>query len=112
MHRGRRRLRGGRYLLDRGERRPRQRRRYLHLQVQANSASVWLIPARGGPTSQAVDENAYSDQATSGTTYRWDATSQQYIYNWSTKGAATGYYYRISVQLDDGETYTVNVGLR
>ncbi len=39
-----------------------------------------------------VDENVCSDVASSGGTYRWDAVSQQYIYNWNTKGVATGYY--------------------
>jgi hypothetical protein len=54
----------------------------------------------------------YSDPATSGGTYRWDSTAQQYIYNWSTKGSTIGYYYRIGVILDDGQTYTVDIGLR
>ena len=36
----------------------------------------------------------------------------QYIYNWSTKGLAAGFYYRIGVRLDDGATYTVNIGLK
>jgi hypothetical protein len=34
------------------------------------------------------------------------------MYNWSTKNLPAGYYYRIGVRLDDGTTYTVNVGLR
>ena len=80
--------------------------------VQANSLPQWLTPAKGSATSAPVDESVYSDPATSGTAYRWDATSQQYIYNWSTKGSSAGFYYRIGVTLDDGQTYYVNIGLR
>jgi hypothetical protein len=80
--------------------------------VQANTAPQWLSPSKGGPTTAGVDENLYSDSASSGTAYRYDSTAQQYIYNWSTKGSAVGFYYRVGVTLDDGQTYYVNVGLR
>jgi hypothetical protein len=80
--------------------------------VQASSLPAWLTPAKGSVTTAPVDETTYSDPATNGTTYRWDATSQQYIYNWSTKGSTAGYYYRIGVTLDDGQTYYVFIGLR
>ncbi|MDX6295697.1 MAG: hypothetical protein QOH50_4772, partial [Kribbellaceae bacterium] len=46
--------------------------------------------------------------ADSGSTYRSDG--QQYIYNWKT--GTGGYYYRIGVTLDDGQSYYVNIGLR
>jgi hypothetical protein len=80
--------------------------------VQAGSLPQWLTPVKGSATSATVDESNYSDPATSGSTFRWDSTSQLYIYNWSTKGFTTGYYWRIGVTLDDGQTYYVNVGLR
>jgi hypothetical protein len=60
----------------------------------------------------AVDENVYSEPGTSGSTYRWDSTAQQYIYNWGTTKAQTGNYWRIGVKFDDGQTYYVNIGLR
>ena len=44
--------------------------------------------------------------------FRYDAASGQYVFNWSTKGLTPGYYYRIGVKLDDGQTYYVNIGLR
>jgi hypothetical protein len=47
----------------------------------------------------------YTDSATSGSPYRWDSTAQQYLSNWNTKGSTTGYFYRIGVTLDDGQTY-------
>ena len=58
-----------------------------------------------------VDETAYPVSADSGTTFRWDATERQYIYNWKT-GKTGGNYWRIGVALDDGQTYFVNIGLR
>jgi hypothetical protein len=61
--------------------------------------------------SASIDESTYSDPATSGSTFRWDSTSQQYIYNWSTKGLAAGYWYRLSAKLEDGILYTVTVGV-
>jgi hypothetical protein len=80
--------------------------------VQAASLPQWLTPVKGSVMTAPVDESVYSDPATNGTTYRWDSTAQQYIYNWSTKNLAVGYYYRIGVTLDDGQTYYVNIGLR
>lgn len=79
--------------------------------VQGGTAS-WLTPAKGSSTTASVDEILYSDPATTGGTYRWDTTAQQYIYNWGTKGNATGFYYRIGVKLDDGQTYFASIGLR
>jgi hypothetical protein len=60
----------------------------------------------------SVDESVYSIAGTSGNTYKWDSTSQQYIYNWSTKGLASGYWYKIYTKLDDGNTYSVTIGLK
>jgi hypothetical protein len=80
--------------------------------VQANSLPQWLNPAKGSPTTASVDEIVYSDPATAGGTYKWDSTAQQYAYNWSTKGSTVGYFYRVGVTLDDGQTYYVNLGLR
>ena len=79
---------------------------------QSVTAPIWLTPAKGSPTTAAIDEIAYSLAANAGSQYRWDAAAQQYIYNWSTKGLSSGYYYRIGVTLDDGQTYYVNIGLR
>jgi hypothetical protein len=78
--------------------------------VQANSAPTWLVPAKGTATTATVDETIYALPADSTSTFRWDGT--QYHFNWGTSGAARGYYHRIGVKLDDGQTYTVNIGLR
>jgi hypothetical protein len=76
--------------------------------VLANTAPVWLAPVKGAPMSMPVDESLYASSADSGSTYRLD--NLQYIYNWKTSGP--GFYYRIGVTLDDGQSYYVNIGLR
>ncbi|MES2315133.1 MAG: PxKF domain-containing protein [Patescibacteria group bacterium] len=78
--------------------------------TQATTTPIWLTPLQGSKMSAAVDESVYSDAATSGNTFKWDGS--QYIYNWSTKGLIPGYWYKISVKLDDGNTYSVTVGLK
>ncbi len=80
--------------------------------VQASSSPVWLAPRRLSSMLAVVDEPVYSDFATSGNVFKWDPTSNQYIYNWSTKGLATGYWYKLFVKLDDGNVNSVVVGLR
>jgi hypothetical protein len=80
--------------------------------VQSNNIPVWVTPVKGSSTSAAVDESAYSDPATAGGSYRWDASGLQYIYNWGTAKSNANYYWRIGVTLDDGQTYYVNIGLR
>jgi hypothetical protein len=76
--------------------------------VLANTAPVWPTPAKGAAMGMPVDESLYAAPADSGNTYRLD--NQQYIYNWKTSGG--GFYYRIGVTLDDGQSYYVNIGLR
>jgi hypothetical protein len=79
--------------------------------VQSAAAPVWLAPVKGGAMSLPVDETAQTVTADSGSTFRYDATAQQYIYNWKTPSTG-GSYYQIGVKLDDGQTYYVNIGLR
>ena len=78
--------------------------------VQATTAPVWLTPVKGGAMSIPVDETVQTVSADSGSTYRYDSTAQQYIYNWKT--GTSGNYWQIGVRLDDGQTYFVNIGLR
>lgn len=79
--------------------------------VQPTAAPVWLTPVKGSATSAPVDESVYSATADSGSAFRYDATAQQYIYNWKT-GNSGGNYWRIGVRLDDGQVHYVNIGLR
>jgi hypothetical protein len=78
--------------------------------VQAGTAPIWLTPVKGSAMSAPVDESVYTASADSGSTYRYDATAQQYVYNWKT--GTGGNYWRIGVKFDDGQTYYVNIGLR
>ena len=80
--------------------------------LQSTSAPLWLTPQQLSPLSTTVSELLYTDSATTGSTFRFDTASQQYIYNWSTKGLTTGYWYRLSAQLDDGTILSVVVGIR
>jgi hypothetical protein len=78
--------------------------------VQANSAPVWLTPAKGNLMTAPVVESAFTAAGDTGTTFRW--SDQQYIYNWNTSSTQAPYYWRIGVQLDDGQTYSTYIGLR
>ena len=80
--------------------------------TQATSAPIWLTPQEGSTMNASVDESVYGDLGTSGTDFKWDGNSKQYSYNWSTKGLASGYWYKISIKLDDGYIYSVTIGLR
>jgi hypothetical protein len=80
--------------------------------VQPATAPQWLATQKGSATTQTVDESVFSDPATSGSTYRWDSTAQQYIYNWGTKRVTAGFYYKIGVKFDDGQTYYTYISLR
>ena len=77
--------------------------------VQAATAPVWLTPVKGSADDRAGRrDRSTPTSADSGSTYKWDATAQQYIYNWKT--GTGGNYCRIGVTLDDGQTYYVNIG--
>lgn len=78
--------------------------------IQSVTAPRWLTPVKGSAMSAPVDESVYSASPDSGSTYRYDATAQQYIYNWKT--GSGGNYWRIGVTLDDGQSYYINIGLR
>ncbi|GAB3763044.1 hypothetical protein FB382_001317 [Nocardioides ginsengisegetis] len=78
--------------------------------VRTAAAPQWLTPVKGGPTSAAVNEGAYTTTGTVGSTYTWDGS--QYQYNWKTEKTQAGSYWRVGVALDDGQTYYVNIGLR
>ncbi len=80
--------------------------------VQSAALPQWVNPKQGSLTTLGVDEVVYTDPSTSGTTYRWDSTAQQHIYNWGTKGVKVSYFWKIGVILDDGNSYLVDVALR
>jgi hypothetical protein len=80
--------------------------------IQAKTLPLWLTPQKLSAMNASVDESSYTDSGTSGSTFKWDSVSKQYIYNWNTKGFMTGYWYRLYAKLDDGTIQGVIVGLR
>ncbi|MET4637106.1 PxKF domain-containing protein [Mycetocola sp. 2940] len=78
--------------------------------VSSTVAPTWLTPVKGSAMTAAVDESVYAVSADSGSVFRFDAASAQYIYNWKT--GTGGNYWRVGVKLDDSQTYYVNIGLR
>ena len=58
-----------------------------------------------------VIEGVSTSAATDGNLFRYDPTSQGYIFNWSTKGLTDGTY-EIYIDFPDGVRYYVEVGLR
>ena len=59
----------------------------------------------------AVNEVISTAASTTDNLFRYDATANQYIYNLSTKNLSEGKY-KLNVTLDDGETYSVQIGIR
>jgi hypothetical protein len=58
----------------------------------------WWIP----PQDALEDQARFGDPAgNSSTGFRYDAASGNYVFNWSTKGLATGTY-TLFIDLDDG----------
>ncbi|NKE56909.1 hypothetical protein FXN61_08690 [Lentzea sp. PSKA42] len=80
--------------------------------VASRTPPQWIVPVRGGLLTSSVNETVVPGSATTDGTFRWDATAQQHIYNWQTKGLPAGYTYRIGVRLEDGQIHYVTVGLR
>ena len=56
-------------------------------------------------------EATSTSAATTGTLFRYDATSQQYIFNLGTSGLSKGTW-NLKVTLDDGNAYTQRISLR
>jgi hypothetical protein len=80
--------------------------------LQTGTLPEWVTPTVVGTTTAPVDESVYTDQPSTGSAYRWDASARQYIYNWQSPKSGAGLLYRIGVRLDDGTTEYVNIGLR
>lgn len=74
------------------------------------SRPTWTDPVRGSRTGASVNEPVSRARGTSGSAFV--LRNGRWTFDWSTRGLASGYVYRIGVQLDDGTTKHVNVGLR
>ena len=71
---------------------------------------VWVSPVRGARTSAPVNEPVANTKGTSGNAFV--LRNGVWHFDWSTRGLAAGYLYRIGVRLDDGTTHYVTVGLK
>jgi hypothetical protein len=78
--------------------------------ISTATAPIWLIAVKGVAMSMPVDETVQTVSVDSGSTVRYDSTSQQHTYNWKT--GSGGNYWQIGAKLDDGQIYYVNIGLR
>lgn len=72
-------------------------------------ASIALTPVGGAPIEDAVDLGTGASDT--GTNFRFDATSNQYIFNLDSKVLGAGVW-RIDAGLDDGAVHSVHIGLR
>jgi hypothetical protein len=95
----------------------------IPVKFQLETASSGVVEAVSLPTfsvsplqpcsAGAVDATAvYTATADTSTTYRWDSTAQQYIYNYKTSPSYSGFCQFIQATLDDGTTHGVYVGYR
>jgi hypothetical protein len=66
-----------------------------------------LVNGAFGNDAEAVSTSS----AVVGNEFRYDLTSNQYIFNMNTKGLTSGTY-RLTITLDDGMSYCVQIGLK
>ncbi|MDT4925847.1 MAG: hypothetical protein QOG01_3560 [Pseudonocardiales bacterium] len=64
-----------------------------------------------GANRYGVADGARNRRYGTGNQFRYDSTSQQYIFNWSTKGLTAGTYL-LKIDLSYGAEYTVIVSLK
>ncbi len=74
-------------------------------------ATAKLLVAKVSDNVTGTEENADSTAAaTEGNLFRYDATSDQYVFNWGTRGLEVGTY-ELRIDLGDGTRNTVRVSL-
>jgi hypothetical protein len=71
--------------------------------------SFVLVGVKTGTVMQSVDETV--DSTTPDTAFRWDATSQQWIFNISTKTMGVNSTYFFQIKLNDGSIIPFSFGL-
>jgi hypothetical protein len=71
----------------------------------------WELSSGGVPSGVVIDGDL-SGAANTDSTFRYDPDSNQYIFNLSTKGLTAPATYSITVDLGDGTTQQVNIGLK
>jgi hypothetical protein len=69
-----------------------------------------LVQTVSGTVVSTVDESVVS--TTPDTTFRWDPSAQQWIFNMNTKGLSANMTYNYTITLDDGSTINFRFGLK
>jgi len=77
----------------------------------ANATATLTSLKRSASVAGTSTEAIVTSTATTGSLFRYDSTSGQYIFNWSTKGLTTGTY-DVTVNLGDGAGHTTTVSLK
>lgn len=78
--------------------------------IQSTTPPQWISPQQGTAITDPIGEPEFTDTPDTGTTYNWNG--DKYHYNWKTKDIPSGHHWLIGARLDDGQIYTVNIGLR
>ncbi|MDP4146875.1 MAG: PxKF domain-containing protein [Bacillota bacterium] len=84
-----------------------------------DSSGAYVSTANATVTYSKLSDNVYgtdveaisTSAATTGNAFRYDSISNQYIFNMSTKGLTAGTY-RLTIKLDDGMSYPVQISLK
>ena len=69
-----------------------------------------LVQLIAGTVSTSVNEPV--DSTTPFTTFRWDASSQKWIFNMATRGLTVGYTYVFRITLNDSTNIDFRFGIR
>jgi hypothetical protein len=75
------------------------------------AATLWVAKISNSIVGTDLEAVATNTPVSTGNSFRYDPTSGQCIFNWSTKGLAAGTYL-LSIDLGDGAPHTVTVSLR
>jgi hypothetical protein len=79
--------------------------------IQASAAPIFVNLGKVGTMLAGANSTGTTTTADTGSTYRYDSSGGQYIFNWKSPND-TNAVYRIGAQLNDGTTYTVDIGLK
>jgi hypothetical protein len=80
--------------------------------ANVSTATATISYAKLNNTVFGSDIEAVSTSAaTTGSAFRYDSTAKQYIFNFSTKGLTSGTY-KLSIKLNDGQSYFVQISLK
>ena len=73
-------------------------------------SSFWLVQVVGGTTASDVNEAVVS--TTPDTTFRWDSSDRQWIFNVNTKNLNANTTYAYAINLNDGTTIPLRYRLK